>query len=579
MRTRLLALLMVSSFLIPGREAPDRTDSSEDSAWLERAQRTLAEREHHATDNGHGLQAPNRAHDLRTYFESSGIRVHGRTAGGSPALLRLSLAALGRGKSLTAAAPGTPIAQQNRVEIRRPELVEWYVNSAAGLEQGFTLAERPRGDGSLVLELAVAGARPALRGDAVTFVTGTERRLRYGELVANDADGDVLAAHFEVPAGDRLRLVVDDADATYPIAIDPLLTEIADTQLDGDQTTARLGDSVASAGDVNGDGYADVISSAYFYDAGETDEGAVFVFLGSASGIADGGPATAATQLESNLPDARLGKSVASAGDVNGDGYADVIAGAYFYDTGPGIVHGAAYVFLGSATGIADGDPTTAAARHESNQEDAQAAKSVAGAGDVNGDGYADVLVGSPFYDSGELNEGAAFVYLGNSAGRPVLARQRRGDGSGVAVDAWGRSESATGFAAELRAHHPDGAGRVRVEAEACPAGTAFGDASCTTALTPGWVAVNGAASEVLLSETFSGLTNDALYRWRARVLHAPATGPLPAQPSHGPWRRYQAQSVEADVRVLPEPGRVLALAGGVPLLAALARRRSRAIH
>ena len=49
-------------------------------------------------------------------------------------------------------------------------------------------------------------------------------------------------------------------------------------------------------------------------------EGAAFVFLGSAAGIADGNPATAAAQLESNQADARLGWSVAGAGDVNGDG-------------------------------------------------------------------------------------------------------------------------------------------------------------------------------------------------------------------------------------------------------------------
>jgi hypothetical protein len=202
----------------------------------------------------------------------------------------------------------------------------------------------------------------------------------------------------------------------------------------------------------------------------------------------------------------------------------------------------------------------------------------VAGAGDVNGDGYGDVIVGAYFYDAGDTDEGAAFVFLGNSSGRPVLARQRRGNGSGIAVAPFGLAHSTSGFAAELRASHPDGHGRVRAELQACPPGVPFGNASCTSALTPSWVTVNGATPEVLLSQTFSGLTNHTLYRWRARVLHAPATGPLPANPPHGPWRRFGAQSVEADIR-LPEPGLALSLAAGAALLAALARGRATGVH
>ena len=141
------------------------------------------------------------------------------------------------------------IADESRVEIHRPGLVEWYVNSPAGLEQGFTLDERPAGDGPLVVELAVAGARPALRGDAIVFESEGQRRLRYGEPVAIDADGDPLAARLEVPSGERLRIVVDDAGATYPLVIDPVITVTAGTRLEG----ASFG-SVASAGDVNGDG-------------------------------------------------------------------------------------------------------------------------------------------------------------------------------------------------------------------------------------------------------------------------------------------------------------------------------------
>ncbi len=88
---------------------------------------------------------------------------------------------------------------------------------------------------------------------------------------------------------------------------------------------------------MNGDGYADVIVGARLYDAGLTDEGAAFVFLGSASGVADGSPSTpGVTVLDSNQQASDFGRSVAGAGDVNGDGYGDVIVGANAYDAGLG---------------------------------------------------------------------------------------------------------------------------------------------------------------------------------------------------------------------------------------------------
>jgi hypothetical protein len=353
-----------------------------DASWLARAQQHLAEREYRASENGQGLQAPNRAHNLRTYFEPTGIRVVDRTAAGSPELLRLQLQAVGRGESLEPLPPGEVASAGARVEIARPGLVEWFENSPAGLEQGFTLAERPKGAGALVLELSVGGARAALRGERVILTTDAGRRLAYGKLAALDATGTPVASSFEVPDASRLRIVLADAEAVYPVTIDPLLTETADTQLESDQANASLGQSVASAGDVNGDGYADVIVGAPKYDNGESDEGAAFVFLGSASGIVGTNPATAHTQLESDQAFAGLGQSVASAGDVNGDGYADAIVGAPLYSAGQS-TEGAAFVFLGSASGIADGSPASAATQLQSDQTDARFGQSVASAGDV----------------------------------------------------------------------------------------------------------------------------------------------------------------------------------------------------
>src|SRR5207249_180283 len=141
--------------------------------------------------------------------------------------------------------------------------------------------------------------------------------------------------------------------------------------------------SVATAGDVNGDGYSDVIVGAPLYDNGQTDEGRVFVFLGSASGLAT----SAAWTAESNQASAQFGASVAAAGDVNGDGFGDVMIGAPFFDNGQAD-EGRVFLYLGSASGLATSPAWTA----ESNQANAQFGTSVATAGDVNGDGRADVI-------------------------------------------------------------------------------------------------------------------------------------------------------------------------------------------
>ncbi len=110
-------------------------------------------------------------------------------------------------------------------------------------------------------------------------------------------------------------------------------------QTEGNQAGAWYGSSVASAGDVNGDGYDDIIVGAPGYDNGNTDEGAAFVYLGSASGLS----ATAAWREYGDHAYADYGYSVASAEDVNGDGYDDVIVGARWYHNSVDL--GAAFLF------------------------------------------------------------------------------------------------------------------------------------------------------------------------------------------------------------------------------------------
>ena len=182
---------------------------------------------------------------------------------------------------------------------------------------------------------------------------------------------------------------------------------------ESDQADAEFGFSVAGAGDVNGDGFDDVIVGAHHYSNGETYEGQAYVYLGSSSGLS----AIAAWTAESNVANAYFGASVSCAGDVDGDGFDDVIIGAPGYTNGQSS-EGRAYVYLGSPAGPS----TTPLWTVESNQVSASYGFSVAGIGDVNGDGCDDIAVGSLFYDNGEIDEGKVFVYYGSSSGLSTTA-------------------------------------------------------------------------------------------------------------------------------------------------------------
>jgi len=130
-----------------------------------------------------------------------------------------------------------------------------------------------------------------------------------------------------------------------------------------------------------------------------------------------------------------------------------------------------------------------------------------------------------------------------------------------------------------MTATHPEGRGRVKLEIEICEPAVRFGFGSCVVHQSENWTDVTPTPEGVVLTETPTGLTTGTLYRWRARVLYAPfsvteAGITEPPNPTHGPWRRLSAQANEADIRLLPEPSPLLALAIGLGLLTTLAHRR-----
>ncbi|HOK90961.1 MAG TPA: PASTA domain-containing protein, partial [Candidatus Hydrogenedentes bacterium] len=355
-------------------------------------------------------QAPNHANHLRCQFTAKEARLTPRE--GTPTRSwNLTLR--------TVAIEGYPawdttvnvVAERNRLIYRRGSgIEEWYLNDPRGLEQGFTLVRPPCTGDVVVIEMVVEGSlRPrwSRAGEEVAFVDESDHvLLRYGNLSVMDATGRLLPGRMELTER-GIRLVARLADARYPVTIDPLLMS-EQWAYTGDQNGAYVGRALARA-DVNGDGRVDLIVGAPYYDNGETDEGRVLVFYGTASGF----PSVPNLTLEINVAYANFGTAVSSAGDVNGDGYDDVIVGASRYNNLQ-VQEGAAYLFLGSASGLS----ASPAWQVESNQAYALLGDAVAGAGDVNGDGYDDVLVGIPSYDDGSTQDvGRVQCYYGSASG------------------------------------------------------------------------------------------------------------------------------------------------------------------
>ncbi|MDP3970271.1 MAG: FG-GAP-like repeat-containing protein [bacterium] len=198
----------------------------------------------------------------------------------------------------------------------------------------------------------------------------------------------------------------------FPGSVFATATTLEDLGIfNGEETSDAVGSRVANVGDVNADGYEDVVVAAT--SNGENNVGAVYLIYGRDRRYADnnlGDDNTNFVKFYGSTNDDRLGSSVSGAGDINGDGYSDFIIGAK-YQNGKGIDSGAAYIIYGKADKYVDTE-VSVFPKYFGDGARNFIAESVSGGGDVNGDGYDDLLIGAPYVSS---RRGSAYLIYGSA--------------------------------------------------------------------------------------------------------------------------------------------------------------------
>jgi hypothetical protein len=254
--------------------------------------------------------------------------------------------------------------------------------------------------------------------------------------VNNDGFDDILiGAHENDEGGQRAGQSYVILGKATGWAMDTNLSTV-DASFIGEAAGDLSGTSVSGAGDVNGDSFNDILLVANWNDEGGTDAGQVYLVMGKATNWSmDVNLSRANASFLGEKARDYLGVSNGNAGDVNGDGYDDILMGSTGNDEG-GNDAGQTYLVMGKATGwTMDTDLSMANASFLGEAVNDVSGASVSGAGDVDGDGYDDFLIGVPNNDEVGRNAGQTYLVLGKPSGWTMDTDLSQADASFLGED------------------------------------------------------------------------------------------------------------------------------------------------